>query len=181
MKSDIVWNLIIVYVGIMLVFMNESTMPLLIRIVGIMFFVPAFVSLANLFFSRPGVTAAFVTVSALVNVGSMAFGLWLLFSPEVFEELFLKLIAVALFLVSAYRVFFLYRLRGNNFVSWKMYVAPLLVAIASVVLFFKPFMAVSTISIMLGVCAIFIGIADIVLLMLLGNKRRELQSQKDDY
>ena len=110
-----------------------------------------------------------------------SFGLWLLFSPEVFEELFLKLIAVALFLVSAYRVFFLYRLRGNNFVSWKMYVAPLLVAIASVVLFFKPFVAVSTISIMLGVCAIFIGIADIVLLMLLGNKRRELQSQKDDY
>ena len=112
MRSDFVRNLVIIFVGMLLVFMNTSTMPLLV--VGVVFFVPAFISLANLFFARPGLTAVGVTFSTLINVGSMAFGLWLVLSPEVFMDLFLKLIAVALFLAAAYRIYYLYRLRADN-------------------------------------------------------------------
>lgn len=179
MRSDFVRNLVIIFVGIMLVFMNETSMPLLVRIVGVLFFVPAFISLAGLFFSRPGFTAATVTFSTLVNVGSMAFGLWLIISPGMFMGLFLKLIAVALFLASAYRLLFLLRIRRSIAVSWKMCVAPSLSAILSVILFVDPFAVASTVSILLGVCAIFIGVADIFLLLFLENRLHETRLQND--
>ncbi|MBQ2808097.1 MAG: DUF308 domain-containing protein [Bacteroidaceae bacterium] len=180
MRSDFVRNLVIIFVGIMLVFMNESSMPLLVRIVGVLFFVPAFISLAGLFFPRPAFTAAAVAFSALVNVGSMAFGLWLILSPGMFMGLFLKLIAVTLFLVSLYRLLFLFRLRANAAVSWKMGIVPFVVAIASVVLFVDPFAVASTVSILLGICAIFIGVADIFLLLFLDNRMHEPHSLKGD-
>lgn len=179
MRSAFVRNLIIIFVGIMLVFMNESSMPLLVRIVGVMFFVPAFVSLAGLFFSRPGLTAVSVTFSLLVNVGSMAFGLWLIISPGFFMGLFLKLIAVALLLASGYRLFSLLRWRGSGFFSWKMCIVPLLTAIASVVLFLNPFAVASTLSILLGACAIFVGVADIFLELYIDGKLNGAELSKD--
>ena len=102
MKSDIVRNLVIILVGVLLVFMNESTMPLLIRVVGVLFFVPAFISLAGIVLSRRG--DAMLSFPVMVNIGSMALGLWLLFSPEVFEELFFKLLAVTILAASLYRL-----------------------------------------------------------------------------
>lgn len=170
----------IIFVGIMLVFMNEASMPLLVRIVGVLFFVPAFISLANLLFSRPGLSALPVAFSLLVNVGCMAFGLWLIASPGMFMGMFLKLVAVALFLASAYRLVFLFRLRGTGAVSWKMGVAPLLAALASVVLFADPFAVASTLSILLGACAIFVGVADIFLLLFIDGKIRGPGLLKDD-
>lgn len=172
MRSDFVRNLVIIFVGMLLVFMNTSTMPLLVRVVGVVFFVPAFISLANLFFARPGLTAAGVTFTTLINVGSMAFGLWLVLSPEVFMDLFLKLIAVALFLAAAYRIYYLYRLRADNAITWKMGVAPMLVAVVSAVLFAYPFKVASTLSLLLGLCAVFVGLTDIFLVLMLGNRRR---------
>jgi uncharacterized membrane protein HdeD (DUF308 family) len=177
MRSDIVRNLVIILVGVMLVFMNESTMPLLVRIVGVLFFVPGFISLSSILLARRG--AALLSVPVMVNVGSMALGLWLLFSPETFEGLFLKLLAVALFASSLYRLYYLYRRRRNSAVTWKMTLSPLLVAVASVVLFFNPFTMVSTLTLLLGLCAVFVGLSDIFLLLLLGNRRRGLMSRKE--
>ena len=181
MRSDFVRNLVIIFIGMLLVFMNTNTMPLLVRVVGVVFFVPAFISLANLFFARPGLTATVVTFSTLINVGSMAFGLWLVFSPEVFMDLFLTLVAVALFLAAAYRLYFLFRLRADDAVTWKMGVAPMFVVIASAVLFAYPFKIASTLSLLLGICAVFVGLTDIFLLLLLGNRRRGQHVRKSGF
>lgn len=172
MRNDIVRNLVIILVGVMLVFMNESTMPLLIRVVGVLFVVPAFISLANMLIARKDGTVALFPV--LVNVGSMALGLWLLFSPEVFEALFFKLLAVALFASSIYRLYYLFRLRKTMPVSWQMALSPLLMTVVSVVLFINPFKTVATFVLLLGLCAVFIGFSDIFLLLLLGNRKRGL-------
>lgn len=180
MRSDIIRNMVLISVGIMLVFMNESTMPLLVRIVGVLFFVPAFISLANLIFSRPGVDGAGMAFIILLNVGSMAFGLWLLLSPAAFGDIFLKLLAIVLLALSLYRIYRLFRERKSPAVSWKMCVVPLLAAIASVVLFVNPFATVSTLSVMLGSCAIVAGISDIFLLFYLENGKRNLQSREED-
>ena len=177
MKSDIVRNLVIILVGVLLVFMNESTMPLLIRVVGVLFFVPAFISLAGIVLSRRG--DAMLSFPVMVNIGSIALGLWLLFSPEVFEELFFKLLAVTILAASLYRLYYLYRRRKSAAVSWKMALAPLLMAVASVVLFANPFATVSMLALVIGLCAIFMGFSDIFLVMILGSRGRGGVLQND--
>lgn len=171
MRSDIVRNLVIILVGVLLVFMNESTMPLLIRVVGVLFFVPAFISLAGIMFVRQ--SGGMLSFSIVVNIGSMALGLWLLFSPEVFEDIFFKLLAVVVLSASFYRLYFLYRRRKSSLVSWRMALSPLLMALASIVLFANPFATVSMLAFLLGLCLVFMGFSDIFLLMLLGDRGRE--------
>ena len=171
MRSDIVRNLVIILVGVLLVFMNESTMPLLIRVVGVLFFVPAFISLAGIMFVRQ--SGGMLSFSVVVNIGSMALGLWLLFSPEVFEDIFFKLLAVVVLAASFYRLYFLYRRRKSSSVSWRMALSPLLMALASIVLFANPFATVSMLAFLLGLCLVFMGFSDIFLLMLLGDRGRE--------
>lgn len=170
MKSDIVRNLVIILVGVLLVFMNENTMPLLVRVVGVLFFVPAFISLAGIVLVRRGDVVSVFPV--LVNVGSMALGLWLLFSPEMFEGLFFRLLAVVLMAASLYRLYYLYRRRRSAVVSWKMAVVPLLMTVVSVVLFMNPFATVALLAVLLGATAIFVGFSDIFLLLLLGDRSR---------
>ena len=177
MKSDFVRNLVIIFVGMLLVFMNSNTMPLLVRVVGVVFFVPAFISLANLLFARTQFTAMAVTLSTLVNVGGMAFGLWLILSPEVFMNIFLKFIAVVLFLSATFRLYYLFRRRSEGAVTWKMGIAPAFAALASIVLFVYPFAVASTLSLLLGLCAVFVGVSDVFLVLLLGDKRRGLHAR----
>ena len=60
----------------------------------------------------------------------------------------------------------------TNYGKIDILVAPMLVAVASAVLFAYPFKVASTLSLLLGLCAVFVGLTDIFLVLMLGNRRR---------
>ena len=161
--NGIIRGLAIMLVGLLLMFMSDSAMPLLIRVTGAVFFLPALVSMVNLYITR-GETAMLPKILiSLINIGCMAFGLWLMILPETFMNLFTTLLAVLLFVFALYQVIVLVAAHRRMQVSWGMIVAPLLLIVASVIMFTVSFDDAATVSIVFGICAVVAGLSDIVI------------------
>lgn len=161
--NGIIRGLAIMLVGLLLMFMSDSAMPLLIRVTGAVFFLPALVSMVNLYITR-GETAMLPKILiSLINIGCMAFGLWLMILPETFMNLFTTLLAVLLFVFALYQVIVLVAAHRRMQVSWGMIVAPLLLIVASIIMFTVSFDDAATVSVVFGICAVVAGLSDIVI------------------
>ena len=161
--NGIIRGLAIMLVGLLLMFMSDSAMPLLIRVTGAVFFLPALVSMVNLYITR-GETAMLPKILiSLINIGCMAFGLWLMILPETFMNLFTTLLAVLLFVFALYQVIVLVAAHRRMQVSWGMIVAPLLLIVASIIMFTVSFDDAATVSVVVGICAVVAGLSDIVI------------------
>ena len=177
--NGIIRGLAIMLVGLLLMFMSDSAMPLLIRVTGAVFFLPALVSMVNLYITR-GETAMLPKILiSLINIGCMAFGLWLMILPETFMNLFTTLLAVLLFVFALYQVIVLVAAHRRMQVSWGMIVAPLLLIVASVIMFTVSFDDAATMSIVFGICAVVAGLSDIVISLSVRKKAvNELAGQQ---
>lgn len=177
--NGIIRGLAIMLVGLLLMFMSDSAMPLLIRVTGAVFFLPALVSMVNLYITR-GETAMLPKILiSLINIGCMAFGLWLMILPETFMNLFTTLLAVLLFVFALYQVIVLVAAHRRMQVSWGMIVAPLLLIVASVIMFTVSFDDAATVSIVFGICAVVAGLSDIVISLSVRKKAvNELAGQQ---
>ena len=177
--NGIIRGLAIMLVGLLLMFMSDSAMPLLIRVTGAVFFLPALVSMVNLYITR-GETAMLPKILiSLINIGCMAFGLWLMILPETFMNLFTTLLAVLLFVFALYQVIVLVAAHRRMQVSWGMIVAPLLLIVASVIMFTVSFDDAATVSIVFGMCAVVAGLSDIVISLSVRKKAvNELAGQQ---
>ena len=177
--NGIIRGLAIMLVGLLLMFMSDSAMPLLIRVTGAVFFLPALVSMVNLYITR-GETAMLPKILiSLINIGCMAFGLWLMILPETIMNLFTTLLAVLLFVFALYQVIVLVAAHRRMQVSWGMIVAPLLLIVASVIMFTVSFDDAATVSIVFGICAVVAGLSDIVISLSVRKKAvNELAGQQ---
>ena len=177
--NGIIRGLAIMLVGLLLMFMSDSAMPLLIRVTGAVFFLPALVSMVNLYITR-GETAMLPKILiSLINIGCMAFGLWLMILPETFMNIFTTLLAVLLFVFALYQVIVLVAAHRRMQVSWGMIVAPLLLIVASVIMFTVSFDDAATVSIVFGICAVVAGLSDIVISLSVRKKAvNELAGQQ---
>lgn len=160
MNNGLVRGLITLVIGILLIVMSGSAMELLIRLAGIAFFLPALVSLVSLYVSRKEAQKLPSIAIAVIDVGSMAFGLWLIVYPLTFQNVFVKLMAVLLFVVALHQLYVALRLVKKG--GWKMLVVPLVIAAVSAFLFFRTWEAVSAIAVVIGICAVVLALSDIV-------------------
>ena len=160
MNNGLVRGLITLVIGILLIVMSGSAMELLIRLAGIAFFLPALVSLVSLYVSRKEAQKLPSIAIAVIDVGSMAFGLWLIVYPLTFQNVFVKLMAVLLFVVALHQLYVALRLVKKG--GWKMLVVPLVIAAVSAFLFFRTWEAVSAIAVAMGICAVVLALSDIV-------------------
>lgn len=168
MKSNPVVNSVIrglatMLVGLLLLFVSDSALPLLIRVTGAVFFLPALVSMVNIYISRAETAIIPKVLMSLINIGSMAFGLWLMILPDTFIELFTTLLAIILFVFALYQVIVIVAAQRHTGISFGMLVVPLLLIVAAVVILAVPFETAATISVVFGICAIIAGISDIVI------------------
>ena len=160
MNNGLVRGLITLVIGILLIVMSGSAMELLIRLAGIAFFLPALVSLVTLYVSRKEAQRLPSIAIAVIDVGSMAFGLWLIVYPLTFQNMFVKLMAALLFVVALHQLYVALRLLKKR--GWKMLVVPLIIAVAAAFLFFRTWEAVSVIAVAMGICAVVLALSDIV-------------------
>lgn len=160
MNNGLVRGLITLVIGILLIVMSGSAMELLIRLAGIAFFLPALVSLVSLYVSRKEAQKLPSIAIAVIDVGSMAFGLWLIVYPLTFQNVFVKLMAVLLFVVALHQLYVALRLVKKG--GWKMLVVPLVIAAVAAFMFFRTWEAVSAIAVAIGICAVVLALSDIV-------------------
>ncbi len=152
-------------------------MPFMVRLVGVAFFLPALVSILNIYAARKGTPAFPAALISIVDIGSMLFGLWLIVSPVTFIELFVIMLAVVLLCFSVFQIYLVVSSDRGGGMRWGLLATPLLLAVLAVVILANPFGTVTTAIVVSGVCAVVSGVSDIVIYLLVkrGSSGRPVQ------
>lgn len=168
MIGGIFRSLVALFAGVMLVCFNQEVVPLLIRVVGLAFFLPAFLSLVRIYFGKGGAVNASLsrTLTSMLDVLRLVFGAWLIFYPVAFVNVFVVLAAGVLLLFSLYQI--VVSVSMSRFLPWRfaLLVTPAIMLIASIVVMLNPFKTMAVASVVVGVCAIISGMSDIVISIL---------------
>lgn len=174
MISSVLRSIITIIVGVVLIYMRDGAVALLIRIAGAAFLLPALVSLSNLYVNREVVSKVALTFMTIINVGCVAFGLWLLLNPLSFQNLFVKLMAVLIFLIAFNQIVAVVASRRPVKVALSMLVTPLLLAVVAIYLFTSVELVVGTVILVLGICAVVSGVSDLVIAFVVRKKMRSV-------
>lgn len=172
MNNGIFRGLVTMVIGILLIVMSDGGMELLIRLAGIAFFLPALLSLINVYIGRKGAKKLPVIAIALIDVGSIAFGLWLIAFPMTFQDAFVKLISALLFIVALHQLYVVFSTHRYVNSKWYIFIVPMLIEVASVFIFFCSWPVVTTVAIILGVCAFVLAVSDIVIAVIMRNSAK---------
>lgn len=162
MLNSVIRSAAMVLVGLLLLLMDNGAVILLVRLLGVAFFLPALVSVVNVWLSRAEGGLSSKMIVALVGVGSMAFGVVLIARPVLFEGIFVKLLALLLLLVAVYQMVVLLQVRRKISVGKVLFVVPLLLVVAAVVLLAVEFGNPRVMTMAFGVCALVAALWDIV-------------------
>ena len=105
MLNNVIRSIAIMLIGLVLIFMSDSAMILLVRLTGAAFFLPALVSIINLYVSRSESGVIPKVLISVIDVGSMAFGVWLMMAPDLFQDVFVFDIVKKKFFVFCHHLF----------------------------------------------------------------------------
>ena len=166
MINNIIRGSLVALVGILLIVLNESVMPLLVRLLGVVFFLPAFMSLVNLYMKRNGTPMFPMLMMNVINIGSVILGILLMLFPVAFLEFFVILLAVMLLCFSLLQAYAAISLCRSLKQGLGLLATPVLLLVMSIVLLFNPFDAISTATLIVGICLVVSGGSDIVISVL---------------
>lgn len=166
MINNIIRGSLVALVGILLIVLNESVMPLLVRLLGVVFFLPAFISLVNLYMKRKGTPMFPMLMMNVINIGSVILGILLMLFPVAFLEFFVILLAVMLLCFSLLQAYAAISMCRSLKQGLGLLATPVLLLVMSIVLLFNPFDAISTATLIVGICLVVSGGSDIVISVL---------------
>lgn len=166
MINNIIRGSLVALVGILLIVLNESVMPLLVRLLGVVFFLPAFISLVNLYMKRNGTPMFPMLMMNVINIGSVILGILLMLFPVAFLEFFVILLAVMLLCFSLLQAYAAISLCRSLKQGLGLLATPVLLLVMSIVLLFNPFDAISTATLIVGICLVVSGGSDVVISVL---------------
>lgn len=173
MSTGVVRSIVVMLVGIMFMFWSESVANMFIRALGVAFFLPAFVSIVRLYVSNVQQGTLSKLLVSTVDVGSMAFGLWLIISPAGFETMVVKLLAVIALIFALFQIFMVFAARRSFALSAWTLLVPVLLLVGGVLLFTSSFRPLKALSVMFGIVTVLSGIFDLVMSLKLGRANRD--------
>ena len=172
MINNFLRGIIVALVGVLLITLNESAMPLMVRLVGAAFFVPAMVSLLRTYMSVGRVSMSAVNMTLVANMGSLVFGFLLLLFPVAFINIFVLLLAVVLLCFSLLQIYMILSQQLQKF-GWGLLVMPVLLAVVSLIMLFNPFGTVAAATMIVGISMVVSGLSDIVISLLVQKHSQE--------
>lgn len=173
MSTGVVRSIVVMLVGIMFMFWSESVANMFIRALGVAFFLPAFVSIVRLYVSNVQQGTLSKLLVSTVDVGSMAFGLWLIISPAGFETMVVKLLAVIAVVFAVFQIVMVFAARRSFALSAWTLLVPVLLLVGGVLLFTSSFRPLKALSVMFGIVTVLSGIFDLVMSLKLGRANRD--------
>ena len=163
MITGVVRSIVVMLTGALFIFWSESVANVFIRMLGVFFFLPAFMSMVKIYLSKGRANAFSKLFVSAIDVGSMAFGLWLIIAPASFENLVVKFLAVVALLFAVFQVFTIFAARRNFAVSMWALLVPLLLVVVAVLLFTSSFRPLKALSVLFGATTVISGIFDLVI------------------
>ena len=151
-------------IGILLVARPADAATFMVTIIGFLFVLPGLVGIYSYFrsLSRKEIEAKQSIWVAVVALGSILFGLWLIFFPGSFEKILMYVLGVLLVLAGINQLAGFFAIKRYAHVPIAVYIIPVLVLVAGIVILANPFEAVEVPFIILGVAAIIYALTDIL-------------------
>lgn len=177
MINGLLRGILVALVGVLLISLGDSALPFLVRVLGAVFFLPATISLVNLYMARKRTALFPLYMMSVINMGSIVFGVLLMLYPVAFLEFIVIVLALVLLCFSLFQLFLVFSLYASQRRGLGLLVMPLLLAVVSVVVLFNPFDVISTATVVIGICLAVSGVSDIVISVL---SRRSSSTELQD-
>ena len=160
MLSVVLRSLSSVVVGLLLVVYKDAVMPFIVPLIGVAFVLPGLVSIGvRLFAARDG-EIPLISIGLITSLGSVAFGMWLLFAPAFFVAILMSMLGVALLLAGAFQIVTLVRLRRYDITpSIYYYVMPCIIVLLGIFILVNPSGTASLSFWLIGIGAVLAGVS----------------------
>jgi len=149
-----------IVLGVLLILCPENAILYVVITIGILFIIPGLLLLVNYFSSRKEKRPDMPLLFA--GIGSLLFGVVLVAAPTLFVEILMILLGIILLLGGIEQIVVLVRARKKKTVSIVLYVVPLLILIAGVLVLFNPFNSAKTLFILIGITCLVYGIMEFI-------------------
>jgi len=159
--------------GLILVIWPTEVLNNIVKIIGGVFFVAGLVSFLVSYRERD--ERAAMGLTSFNGFGSMLLGVLLFFMADFFTSMLMYLLGFLLAVAGVGQLVMLISARRLGMQSLVVYIFPVLLLIAGVVVFVNPFQAKESIITLFGVMSIFYGITDLI------NRRKINRLQKEEF
>jgi len=172
-KRTVVKSIITIVLGLILVIWPTEVLNNIVKIIGGVFFVAGLVSFLVSYRERD--ERAAMGLTSFNGFGSMLLGVLLFFMADFFTSMLMYLLGFLLAVAGVGQLVMLISARRLGMQSLVVYIFPVLLLIAGVVVFVNPFQAKESIITLFGVMSIFYGITDLI------NRRKINRLQKEEF
>lgn len=149
-------------VGILLVRNPELTSPLIVQVIGALFFLSGLFSLATYMWTRWRARGRMTPIFPVVGLGSFLFGLLLFFFPGYFILYLMWMLGGLFVLAGINQMVALIRYRKVMPLAWESFLIPSLVLLTGALIIAHPFESASLPFVILGVCSIGYGVSEFI-------------------
>lgn len=149
-------------IGILLVFWSQNAVTYLIMAVGCLFLIPGLLSLLAYFRQTSPEGNRSFGWSQVLGIGSILFGLCLIFSPVFFEKSLMYALGIILSYAGLSEIIQLTVARQWTRVPVGFYVTPVLVMLVGIFILFNPIESANVPFIILGIGCMVYGLSDMV-------------------
>lgn len=156
---SVVSSLCALIMGILLVVWPEAAVIYLVITVGVLFLLPGLYGIVAYFTSRSRSGLSFPVIA----LGSVLFGIWLIVMPEFFVSILMYVLG-ALLVIAGISQLMGFVSAGKEWgrIPWVLYVVPVLVLLAGILILVNPFQAATVPFMVLGVSSIVYGLTDLL-------------------
>ena len=166
---SLIRSLIAITLGVLLIMWPELALTNLIKAVGILFLLPAIISLCSYAYGRYK-GAIHKTSFPIEAIGGGAFGLWLICSPSFFINSIMYVLGLLLLIGSIYQLSILFLLKRLQAISAWLYLFPALILATGFFIFFNPGAVLANIASVFGVICLLYGFLELAYSFLVYRK-----------
>ncbi len=156
---SVVSSLCALIMGILLVVWPEAAVIYLVITVGVLFLLPGLYGIVAYLTSRSRSGLSFPVIA----LGSALFGIWLIVMPEFFVSILMYVLGALLVIAGISQLMgFVSAQKEWGRIPWVLYVVPVLVLLAGILILVNPFQAATVPFMVLGVSSIVYGLTDLL-------------------
>lgn len=167
-------------IGVLLVVWPDVAISYLVITIGVLFLLPGLFGLFSYMSVAGKQKDAGIHVGfPVIALGSALFGFWLMINPTFFVNILMYVLGVLLVLGGMSQIMNFMTMRTYSHVPIGVFIIPVLILLAGIVVLFNPFEAATIPFIILGVSGIIYGATDLIRLLEYRKRIRENEEVVD--
>ena len=160
-KNAFLRNLLTIAIGIGVIVYPQLGPKIVIMVIGALLALPALLALIG-YYSAKKKNEPLPGYILVESAAALIIGMLMLLHPSTFAGIITIALGVILFLAGIIQIISLARAGRSVTIPMGMYIVPVLVVTAGVLMFFDPFGSLDTIMIIFGVSTVIYGVTDII-------------------